>query len=440
MSQRGMEEQSSFLKIEAPAKPARDRGSATRGGADSAWSLRGLAESPELFERFFYGLALVDPDDGKLYLNRRGRELLVPSRRDANGGPWSCCELICNRLGLLLGGSCMAELAANRDGVLPELRMDIDRDPYGGSVWVTASRLDSESSLVFFHLRPGRAGDRRRRTFLDEREDEDDLGVDSADVRLSTLGRFGIDSVHGDVDHEWFEQRPGQLFKYLICHRRRLVTTDQIGTALWPEAGSEDSRNRLRYYVHILREKLEPGRAQHSQSQIIRARRGGYMLDTVHVHVDVDEFVREARAGLAAFVQGPVEPAARHLDAALRLYRGDFLAEDPYAEWAFEERERLHELAGRVLRARVRIDLDRGRLEEAAEYARHLAELEPFDTDVQRLFLEVCLRRGRRSEAVRRYSALRKRMLNSFGQEPDFDLPEVEVRPPGSVGSKVPRF
>ena len=35
-----------------------------------------------------------------------------------------------------------------------------------------------------------------------------------------------------------------------------------------------------------------------------------------------------------------------HLERGLALYRGDLMAENLYSEWAFEERDRLRELAG----------------------------------------------------------------------------------------------
>jgi DNA-binding SARP family transcriptional activator len=205
-----------------------------------------------------------------------------------------------------------------------------------------------------------------------------------------------------------------------------MVTTEMIAEALWPEAGQSEASNRARHYVHALREKLEPERARNTPSRFIVARRGGYHLDTNRVQVDADEFEREARAGLTAFVQGMAEPAARHIDKALCLYREPFLAEDPYEEWALEERERLHELAGRALRAQVRIHVELQQMDAATTHARRLAEMEPFDMDAQRMVLDLCIRRGRRSEAFRRYSVLRKRMLQSFGQEPDFDLSELE--------------
>lgn len=192
------------------------------------------------------------------------------------------------------------------------------------------------------------------------------------------------------------------------------------------QAGPEEARNRLRINVHALRERLEPDRAHRSPARFVVARRGAYCFDTSRVWIDADEFERETGAGLTAFDRGSFEPAAAHLAGAIRLYQGDFLAEDPYSEWALDGRERLRELAGRVLRAQVWIQVKMNNFDAAADYARRLADMEPFDTDVQKMFIELCLKRGRRSEAFRRYSVLRKRLITSFGQEPDFDLAALE--------------
>ena len=60
-----------------------------------------------------------------------------------------------------------------------------------------------------------------------------------------------------------------------------------------------------------------------------------------------------------------------------------------------------------------------------AGHARRLAAMEPFDLDVQRDFIEICMRRGRRSEAMRRYAIVRKRVKREFGQDPDFTLGDL---------------
>jgi DNA-binding SARP family transcriptional activator len=390
----------------------------------SAWSLQRLIDSPQLFEGFLYGLALVDRNGGVLYLNRRARELLVPASRASTAAPWTCCDLICSRLGPVVGGVCMSEQATRLGALLPEVRMDIEQERVPRSAWVTVSPIGSKRAALLFHLRPGKPGDRRRRTPLDWPH----LADQRPELRILTLGGFRVEGPHGPIGGEWLGQRPGQLLKYVVTERHRVAASDQIAEALWPEAGQSESRSRLRYYVHMLREKIEPDRARRSPSRFVIARRGGYILDTDRVWIDADAFEREARAGLAAFAQGSIEPAARHLRDALRLYQDRFLADDLYDDWALDERERLHELAGRALRVKVEIQMQQGRLEAAADHARRLAEMEPFDTDVQKMFIDICLRRGRRSEAFRRYAVLRKRMLASFGQEPDFDLAEMESR------------
>jgi hypothetical protein len=39
-----------------------------------------------------------------------------------------------------------------------------------------------------------------------------------------------------------------------------------------------------------------------------------------------------------------------------------------------------------------------------------------------RLALELCIARGRRSAAMRRYAVVRRRVRTEFGREPDFSL------------------
>jgi DNA-binding SARP family transcriptional activator len=390
-------------------------------GATTLLSTEHLEAPAELFEEFVYGLALADRDRRLLYLNRKARELLLPgSGAEAARAGLLCCDLICSRLEPIIGGGCLSEWVASSGTAMPEIRMDIQAENLEASAWVTASW---DGSRVLFHLRPGQPGDRRRRTPPGWASQTDPS--QRPDLQISTLGRFQVEGGAGPINGEWLAQRPGQLLKYLICERRRFVTSDQIGETLWPEAAPQESGNRLRYNVHALREKLEPGRERRSPARFVVARRGGYAIDAGGVWLDADRFEVDALAGLGQSLVERGEAAALHLEGAMRLYRGEFLAGDPYLDWAIPERERLHELACRALRAQARIAVDLGRLEAAADHARRLADMEPFDSDTQRLLIEVCLRRGRHSEAHRRYSLFRKKLAQSFGREPDFELADV---------------
>ena len=397
--------------------------SAVDSGGSPVWSERRVVDSPELFEKFPYGLVLVAREESRVIsLNHKARELLLSHHRHSIGPRLTCCELFCQRMGAALKGGCLTERAAKDGALLPEMRMDLTTGHSRAAIWVTASPLDPEVTELLFLLRPVSPDDRRRRNLL---QGDNGVAAEAPALHILTFGRFRVESEEGPLGGEWLEQRTGELLKYLVCERRRAVSNDQIAEALWPEAGPKEARSRARYYVHLLRERLEPDRPKRSPSQFVVAGRGGYRLNIENVRIDADEFEHEVRAGLVSLLHQGAQAAVPHLEIAIRLYRDDFLAENPYAEWTLNERERLRDLVVEALRALVYAQLEADQLDAAATHARRLAEMEPFDSDVQRTLIYICLRRGRRSEAVRRYAALRQRMLRSFGEEPDFDLSEI---------------
>lgn len=403
-------------KLRRPAGDSEPESPAATGTAGAP------AEAASLVEGLAYGVAVVDRDRHIAYANRRGRELLMPAAASGAGDrELTCCEAICDHLEPVLGEGCLSERALAAGTVLPEVRMDIETGTLSAAAWVTAAP-DPGGERVVFHLRPGQPGDRRRRT---EAPWAGRSAAEAPDLQITTLGRFAVEGPDGPIGGDWLGQRPGQLLKFLICERRRAVTSDQIGETLWPEAGPSESGNRLRYNVHALRGKLEPERERRGGGRFILNPRGGYALDAARVWIDADRFEVEALAGIGAARQGLPEEAEAHLADALSLYRGEFLEGDPYLDFAMPERERLHDLAGRALRERVRIAVDLDRLDAAGEHTDRLATMAPFDADAQRLVIEVCLRRGRHSEAHRRYSVYRKKLATSFGSEPDFTLRQV---------------
>jgi DNA-binding SARP family transcriptional activator len=113
------------------------------------------------------------------------------------------------------------------------------------------------------------------------------------------------------------------------------------------------------------------------------------------------------------------------LERGMDRYRGDFVADEPYAEWAIVERDRLRRVAAQALRALSGLYLGAGDIDAAVAKLERLTELEPYDVDVHRDLLALVVRLGRRTEAVRRYEALRRRMIATFGEDLDFTLGDV---------------
>ena len=309
----------------------------------------------------------------------------------------------------------MTDLALGRDAPLPEIRVDIGSRLGVGALWVTAAAIGGASERLVVQLRPGVAGERRRR--------RSPHWISGPRLRIRTLGVTGVESLDGPIGGAWLDQRAGQLLKYLVAERRRAVAVDEIGESIWPGSGYAVGAS-VRYYVHTLRRRLEPQRGSREPSAFIVSRGGSYRLALEDVDVDADEFEAHVRAGLAAPDTG-LQAAADDLERGLALYRGDFLTELPYADWAMPERHRLHDLACMGLRRLSAIRLELRLFDGAAHALERLATLQPFDEDVHRQLMELDIKRGRRSDAVRRYAALRSRLRRTFGHDPDFTLADL---------------
>jgi DNA-binding SARP family transcriptional activator len=380
-----------------------------------------------LFDESPFGLLVTDREGLILSANRQATKVLFSQESRSEAAGSTCCDSICRQLERQYGGAqdegCVTQRALATGGPLPEARLEVEICGLRYAVWITASPIDCGKARVAVYLRPEQLSDGDRRSPAAGRAES--RTPSPPELRIQTLGRTRTEVAGRDRGGDWLQQRPGQVLEFLLCARHRVATSEQISEALWPGAAQPWSNTSVRHQVHVLREKLEPERDSNEPPRFVITRRGGYMLDPERVCIDADEFEDKVRTGLSLFVQGEGDAAVAPLERALALYQGDFLSEDPYAEWALEERDRLRELAGRELRALVSLRRSAGDLDAATEYARRLAGMEPFDMDVQREFLELCIKRDRRSEAMRRYTLIRRRVRREFGHDPDFTLADL---------------
>ncbi len=368
---------------------------------------RGVAQVPwrAAFEALPAPALLLAADGTLLAVNPAARVVLGPV---AQAGTPCCRFLGCRPAGDALGAGCISELTRNGDRALAE-RQIVLHD--GAAAWLTAAPVGAGGEVVVMLNRlAGPAGLAREE--LPPR------------LRVRALGRTRLETDETPLAGEWLGHRPGQLLKYLICERGRVVTLEELLEVFWPAAGRAGATS-VRQAIHTLRDRLEPGRPKGKASGYVVARTGGYELTPGRVWIDADDFEAHARAGLEALHSGASERADTSLTAAAAAYEGDFLADEPYAEWALAERERLRDLAGQVLRGLAGLKLSLGDQEAAGEHLQRLAELEPLDLEAQRDLIALMLRRGRHSEALRRYDLVRRRYKRTFGTEPGFTLAEL---------------
>ncbi len=374
--------------------------------------------SEEVVDRLPYGIVVLSASGRVESANAAAASLLWDLER---GGPPAHCHeiLACRAPGGPCYGGCLVARAAAGDGALPEIRIDSAGGGEVTALWVTAAPLPHDSGAVL-HLRAGDARDRRRRS--------DPHWLSGPELRITALGRTWLDSRESPLGGQWLQQRPGLLLKYLVVERNRVVHAEEIAEALWPAAGRQ-GLGTVRHFMYALRQKLEPGRQRGAASSFVATVQDGYALDRRRVSIDADRFEEAADQGLAAADRGEDAIALARLEHALALYRGDLVADEPYAEWAMAERDRLRARAAAALRALVSIRLAEPDLPGAAAALERLAGLEPYDVDTHRTLFAVWLAQGRRTEASRRYAAFKIRMAREFGEEPGFELGDARLAP-----------
>ncbi|MFN8440692.1 MAG: AAA family ATPase [Caldilineaceae bacterium] len=146
---------------------------------------------------------------------------------------------------------------------------------------------------------------------------------------------------HLVTETDWHTRQARQLLKILVTERPRPVSTDRLIEILWPDSTPQAAATTLRSAINSLRNVLEPERPNRAPSQYILTQMPGYAF-YLHpdIWLDVEDFEHKLNS---AQTVSQAEERQKLLEAAIDLYRDDYLISDPYADWAENERDRLRE-------------------------------------------------------------------------------------------------
>lgn len=191
--------------------------------------------------------------------------------------------------------------------------------------------------------------------------------VPTTTLRIGVLGPLEVTVAGATVDHaDLRRQRVRELLCFLVVRRR--ARREEISDALWPE--HDDRGRNLRVTLSYLQRVLQPDRADGEAPYHLRSE-GPWLLLSGLDHLEVDLWELDAVLDRADESERRSHPAdaLESYRQALPLWRGEPLADVPYADWAQGERVRL---LGRYVRAALRAGellLAAGSLPEASAAA-----------------------------------------------------------------------
>lgn len=277
------------------------------------------------------------------------------------------------------------------------------------------------STLVAPASTEGSAADAAAIIFLHRRGEKERVACADGKLCVRTLGSFGLSlDGRGVATDRWHRKQALTLLKVLVTCRGEAVRREYLIECLWPDADERRGRERLKVTTYFLREQL---RSAGLSRNAVRITGTGYVLDRNAIWLDCEAFEGCFEKGRLLQQQGRAREALACFEQADRLYTGDYLPDDLYADWCAVERQRLREMCLDALGSMVDRYLDSGAYEQASDTCRRGLAREPYREGFHRALMICLTRLGKRDRAVAHYHHCRQVLAAELGVEP---TPETE--------------
>jgi len=218
---------------------------------------------------------------------------------------------------------------------------------------------------------------------------------------------FGeLEALEGGVPVPVRGAKQRALLALLALQRGQPVSADRLIDLLWGDGQAANPANALQAQIGQLRRTLGPA--------AILTTEAGYALAAGPDEVDVVRFEQLVAKGQRLAAAGEMEPASAVLGEALRLRRGEPLAEFTYAGFFDAERAHLDELTLVAIESRAGADLGLGRHGELAGELEALCREHPLRERLRELLILALYRNGRQAEALRAYTEIRARLVGAM--------------------------
>ena len=232
---------------------------------------------------------------------------------------------------------------------------------------------------------------------------------------------FGeLEALDGGVPVPVLGAKQRTLLALLALQRGQPVSADRLIDVLWGDRRAANPANALQAQIGQLRRTLG--------AAAILTTEAGYALTAGPDEVDVVRFERLVAKGQRLAADGEMAPASAALGEALRLRRGEPLAEFTYASFFDAERAHLDELTLVAIESRAGADLGLGRYGELAGELEALCRENPLRERLWELLILALYRSGRQAEALRAYTEIRDRLAGELGIDPGPALRELQAR------------
>jgi predicted ATPase/DNA-binding SARP family transcriptional activator len=235
----------------------------------------------------------------------------------------------------------------------------------------------------------------------------------SRELHIQLLGEFRVWTEAQKITKTKWPRKAASLIKLLALAPGHRLHRERVLDHLWPELSTKAAMNNLHGMLHETRQSF-------SSTTHLRFQDHALLLGE-RVWVDVDAFI-----ALAAKARRTREPS--DYLAALELYKGDLLPEDPYEDWTSARREELRSLYLDLLMELARLQEERKDYPAALETLGKVLESEPALEAAHHSQMRLYLLLGQRRKAIKQYERLREALRQELDVEPDEESQALFVK------------
>ena len=210
-------------------------------------------------------------------------------------------------------------------------------------------------------------------------------------------------------------RRTRTLLAYLIDRGAHPIPRDLLMDIFWPTSAPDAARNSL----HVAMSGVRKALARAWPGVVIDCRGDTYRLsEQIEVWSDTAEMERRCDRAAATSATGRLDEAISHYEAALSLYAGEFLADDPYLEWALDRREELRLRAVMCAERLSELHLLQGDFHRVLAVSMHVLREDACHEPVARRLMIAYARLGQPHMALRQYERIVGTLDRELGVDP----------------------
>ncbi|MBI4764324.1 MAG: tetratricopeptide repeat protein [Deltaproteobacteria bacterium] len=239
-------------------------------------------------------------------------------------------------------------------------------------------------------------------------------------LRIETLGGFRVIRSGSPVkEEEWHGSLTKNMLKAIVAQWEDGVRKEVLMESLWPEGQPAKVEKNFKSALHRLRQILEPDMDPKYGYYYVRLKENWVSLDQGICEVDVNKFLALLKEGEKREASQQIEEALFVFQEAIGLYKGDFLPDDVYSEWAGSRREELRRKYLGLLVKTARIYEDRGAPRKAISFYEKAIECDPFSEEAHRRLMVLYAAMGKHDKALHLYKSYQKVLREGLDAEPD---------------------